>query len=214
MQLGRVRLYEMFYALKSFYKDRIKLLFCDTDSNAFELQVNEGEDVLKDLANIEIAPGELLLDLSNAPIALQRKDLNYIDLKGKPGRAKMETWNVIEELCVMRKKAYAIKLRDQDKDIMKMKGCPSSYLKDCSIETYKETLFNSKMKPINICMMRSLKLQLFNITMKRMTFSPISSDRFLLPPNGVESKAFGHYTIIDGEHASVFEEGEVETGKD
>jgi hypothetical protein len=208
MSLGRLRLYQMFYSLKARYKDKIKLNMCDTDSNLFTLEVENGQDVMKELSEIEIEPGQKLMDLSNTPIELRRNDIEYDLIRGVPGRAKLEVHEIIEEIAVLKKKAYAIKLRDCEKDIMKMKGLPHSHLRNCDIETYKDTIFKQNVKTVNLTMMKSLKLQLFHITMHRLAFSPICESRFLLSPYGVSSLPFGHNSIVNGERMTVMEESE------
>jgi hypothetical protein len=74
--------------------------------------------------------------------------------------------------------------------------------------TYKDTLFNGTVVRTKVHMLRSIRLQLYNIMQERLAFSPVCCSRFLLLPNGVQSLPFGHYSIPEGEVETVLEDNE------
>lgn len=134
----------------------------------------------------------------------------------------------IEAGIFLKKKAYALKVsineekekieKSQEmaetmkekciREIIKLKGVGKSFMKDCSFETYRDTMFKDKIDRVVVHLMKSIDLQMFNVMQERLRLTPLSESRFLLPPHGVESFAFGHFAIGKGRRETVLEEPE------
>jgi len=203
LDTAKAYFFKVWYAMKRQFGNKIRLQYTDTDSYLVHIETS---NLLESLSSIKI-DGEELMDFSYLPdtVEFQAYKINNKN-KGVMGKLKSETnEHEILEGIVLRKKQYALKLQNRP-DKIKNRGQVKSFSSDITFESYKDTLFNGKILKTKLTMLRSIRMQLYNILMERLTLTPICTSRFLLPPLGVETLPFGHYKINSGIYDTVLED--------
>jgi len=192
----------VWYCIKRQFGNQVKLLYTDTDSYLIHIETS---NLLESLSSIKI-DGEQIMDFSYLPDTDEYKLYQSNVHKGKMGKLKSETnEHEIIEAVVLRKKQYALKLQNKP-DKVKNRGQIRSFSSEITCESYKKTLFRGDITRTSITMLRSIRMQLYNIIMERLTLTPICTSRFLLPPYGVDTLPFGHYKVLTGTHETVLED--------
>lgn len=202
LSLARTYFYKVYYSIKEQLAGRVELLYCDTDAVSIKLDT---EDYLADLKSV-IIDGEEIMDFSYLPNKPEFSNYKSDKYKGKPGKLKSETNEIlILEAVFLKKKCYSFLLDCLEYiEKNKLKGLPACFLLDYCFQTYKDTLFKGSVTKIKIHMMRSLKLVMYNIIQNRLAFNPICDSRFLC--DRVTTLAFGNKRIVDGVFESVLED--------
>jgi len=201
LDLSKAYFYKIWYHMKQHFGRSIRLLYTDTDSYLISL---ETENILESLASLTI-DGKSLMDFSYLPDTPEYEMYRDASNFGVCGKLKSETnEKAILEAVVLKKKQYALRLQDEEK--LRNRGTPAPFMHDYFFSTYKDCLFNNTIVKTKLTMLQSIKLQLYNIQQYRLSFTPICCSRFLLGPNGVKTLPFGHYSIRNGNHETIYDE--------
>lgn len=183
LDLAKMAMADFHYnVMKKRYGDRIRLLYTDTDSLAYEVFT---DDFYKDMGEMSehfdfsnFNPNSDLYNCENAAIPGLMKD----DVSGTP----------IEEMVCLRPKMYSVKLADRVKKTAK--GVKKDVIdNELTHEHYKDCLFNHEKKRSNMNMIRSRHHELFIESVNKISLSSFDDKRFYV--NDVDSYAFGHHLI-------------------
>ena len=139
LDISKTLVYEFWYDyIKPKYGDNARLCYMDTDS--FIMNINR-EDFFKDIAD----DVERWFDTSNydkndkrpLPIGINKKVIGKFN-DGLDGK-------IMTEFCVLRPKAYAYKLDDDDTEMQKAKGTKKCIVKrELTFKNYVDALFNDE----------------------------------------------------------------------
>ena len=174
-------MYDFHYGyIKKNYGKKAQLLFTDTDSLCYQI---ETEDIYKDFFR-----DKHLFDLSDV-----EGEFNDNTNKKVLGKMKMEYPNdTIVEFIGLRSKMYSLKLKSEKED-KKAKGIVKSVInKNLHHEMYKETLDKSQQIRSSMNVIRSMKHQIYTLTINKISLSPYDDKRYLRK-NGIRSYSHGHY---------------------
>jgi hypothetical protein len=202
LDMSKALIYKVVYAFIDKFGDRFKLLYIDTDGFKMSLKTN---NVYGDLSSVQV-DNEPIVDMSFLP---PTHEYYSTVIAGRPGKLTSEVGtDYISEYVGLKKKTYALKLESLEGNIsekLRSKGVPRAYQKQSNFHHYKETLFNKTSQRIPVYGLRSFNLQIYQVLVNRLALSPVSDSRFLIPPFGVESLPYGHYSLRDRVRESVAE---------
>ena len=198
LDLSKCHMYSLFYnVFLDHFKSNVQLLYVDTDCFNMEITgINIEPELLKLTHND--AP---VFDFSNLP-----SDHRLYDnlLKGVPGLLKSEVGaKKIRAFVGLKRKMYSLKFYNNSKDKMRAKCLPKKCLTDCNFFTYLKTLKTCITK-VSIRTIRSMRSQLYTILQKKIGFTALSTDRFILK-DGINTLPYGH-TRIKAKHVCSVEE--------
>ena len=97
----------------------------------------------------------------------------------------------IAEYVGLRPKLYSV-LRSDEQLIKKAKGVKNYILKkQINFENYKDTLFNKTKSEHSMNMLRSVKHNIYGLTVKKATLSQLDTKRYIAPDD-ITTYAFGY----------------------
>ena len=188
LELSKIIMYDFHYNyIKSKYGDKAKLLFTDTDSFLYEIQM---EDFYKDISGDvrdrfdtseypENHP-------SGIPTGINKKVL---------GKFKDEVaGKIIKEFVGLRAKLYSFKMEDGAEN-KRCKGIKKQVVKETiTHEDYKTCLTTGKeiLRKQNI--LRSYDHEVYTEEVNKIALSATDDKRYILK-NGMDTLAWGHYKI-------------------
>ena len=186
LELAKNHMYSMYYNwYKKFYKDRISLVYTDTDSF---LVLVKTEDFYQDLKE----HFSEIMDFSN-----YKRDHFLFDKSNEKvvGKFKDEYPNeIIYEFVGLKSKLYSI-LYNDGKFKNTAKGLQKAVLaKEINHQHYRDVLFNGKIFDCEVHRIQSKQHELTTVRQLKRVFQPLDDKRYYCE-NGIESYAFGHYKI-------------------
>ncbi|XP_053206582.1 uncharacterized protein LOC128390835 [Panonychus citri] len=183
LELAKLHVYQLYYdRFKSFYGDKICLVYSDTDSLLVEIKT---EDLVSDMKFFSD-----IMDFSDLPID---HCLYSAVNKKKIGCLKDEmSGQVIEEVVALRPKLYAIKTENEVKK--RAKGVQGVVVKNqLTFDDYKNTLFDVKTVRKSTRRLGSENHIIHLYVDEKIALSPFEDKRYLT--DSVNSLAYGHYSI-------------------
>ena len=192
LDLSKTLMYDFHYNyIKKKYGSKAKLLFTDTDSLTYEIEV---EDVYKDFWN-----DKYKFDNSGYPT-----NSPYFDKTNKKviGKFKDEAGGIpICEFVGLRSKMYSY-IKDNQEGGKTAKGIKKSVIKkDINHENYKNTLFNNQQMYHKMKTIRSDKHQLYSFEINKVSLSCFDDKRYVLK-DGISSYAYGHRKITNNKRVN------------
>ena len=197
LELSKLRLYDFYYnVMKAHYGDRVKLVYCDTDSLITEIQTHDL------LAEYSKEPLKSYIDTSNFSPS---HPLYSTENKGKLGLLKSEVGErTIAEFVGVRPKCYSIVLADGDR-ISSAKGVPKTIKKKIIHQQYKDALFQNQTYTFDYQGFTVRNGRMSTVKYPKRGISMVEDKRYYI--SALESRSYGH----PDNSASVEEEGEEET---
>jgi hypothetical protein len=127
--------------------------------------------------------------------------LYSLENKKKLGKFKDElNGKQMTEFVGLRSKLYAYSKEDGEEK-MKAKGVSKPVIKNTlSVEQYRQVLLSREETRVTMNILRSKRHEIFGSEVHKIGLSPFDDKRYVLP-NGVETLAYGHYSIkqVSGE---------------
>jgi hypothetical protein len=187
LDLSKTLMYDFHYnhIMKKYGRDKIKLLFTDTDSLCYNVKTdNIYEDMLKnkDLYDTsEYSKGHVLYD------STESNNSKVI------GKFKDESCtHVIREFVGLRPKMYSFTSEATEKKVCK--GVKRYVIKKhITFDEYKQCLMNSTQTSKEMNTIRSSKHELSSISINKIALSSFDNKRYLL--DSINSLSYGHYLI-------------------
>jgi len=198
LELSKLHFYKAWYGvIKPYFGDRVKLQSFDTDSY---IMLIESEDPYTEMSNLKL-DGENLLDFSNFP---PEHPLYNNSCEGKLGLLKSEIDDkTAVEFVSLAQKVYSFRLQN-DHDQVKCKGIPRKRAKKLCFEDFKHCLFTQKIKKVKLRGLRSFRQTIYQLLQNKIALSAICTCRYFLPPHGIRSLPFEHYTLRNSESETIF----------
>ena len=184
LELSKWHMYNFFYnVLKKYFKDRISLLYTDTDS--FILQIT-----CSDLYETHLPKLQKHFDFSNYPTS---HALYSSKNKRVPGLFKDEAGGKhITEFVGLRSKMYSFILNGQDVKVAK--GVKKNVIeKQLQFSDFKRCLFQKEQIDHDFKNIVSKNHRVYTLHQGKTSLSPFDDKRYLL--NNVCSLPYGHYTL-------------------
>ena len=181
LDLSKTLMYDFHYNyIKSKYGDKARLLFTDTDSLTYEIEVDDVyQDFWKD---------KHLFDNSDYP-----KDIPFFDCSNKKviGKFKDEAAGMpIVEFVGLRSKMYSY-IKDNEQSSRTAKGIKKNVIKQqLGHDKYKDVLFNKKQMCHTMRLIKSEKHQIGSYVVDKISLSCFDDKRYI-HENGVTSYAYG-----------------------
>ena len=185
LDLSKTLMYDFHYNyIKKKYGDKAKLLFTDTDSLTYEIEVN---DVYQNFWN-----DKEKFDNSDYHVSSPFYDKTN---KKVIGKFKDEASGVpICEFIGLRSKMYSY-IKDNNEVGKTAKGIKKNIIKkDITHENYKKVLFNNEQMHHKMKTIRSNNHQLGSYELNKVSLSCFDDKRYI-HNNGITSYAYGHYKI-------------------
>ena len=185
LDLSKTLMYDFHYNyIKSKYGDKARLLFTDTDSLTYEIEVDDVyQDFWKD---------KHLFDNSDYP-----KDSPFFDNTNKKviGKFKDEEAGLpIVEFVGLRSKMYSL-MKNNKQGSRTAKGIKKNVIKQqLQHDNYKDVLFNKKQLRHEMRVIKSEKHQIGSYVVNKISLSCFDDKRYI-HENGVASYAYGHVRI-------------------
>jgi len=191
LELSKLHMYKLWYhVFKNKFKNRVSLLYVDTD--CFNMHI-VGSNVNEELKCLSL-DGETVFDHSNLPV---EDSLYSVSKKGIPGYLKNEVaGKKIYAFVGLKRKMYAFKFYNDKFSKMRARGVPKQALKKFSFITYCKTLKKRKIVYASFRTIRSIKCQLHTILQKKIAFTALSTDRYILG-DGINTLPYGHFSLIN-----------------
>ncbi|XP_068227372.1 uncharacterized protein [Palaemon carinicauda] len=189
LESAKFDLYYFFYkVLKNNYGDKVKLLYTDTDSFIFALEV---DDLNSELAQ---EPLKSYMDFSNFDVD---HPLFSNKRKGELGLLKSETGsNLITEVKALKPKMYSMLVQKQG-HINRAKGIPSHMHASINHEQYSQILEDHRVNYLTVRTIRNVRGQMSTTKVKKKCLSAFDSKRYHTSP--YNSYAYGHPDIEVGD---------------
>lgn len=189
LDLAKYHMYDFHYrVMKPHFGKNLQLLYTDTDSFIYEIQLEKGQTLEKELLQI---PGDVF-DFSNHPV---QSPLHSDRQKRVPGKFKDESaGKPIYQFVGLRSKMYAIKT--QDEETKHAKGVKKSVLNnDLSFKDFYECLFKGLQLENDF---RNITSKCHQVVTKHQSKISLSSfdDKRWLRDDGVLSYSYGHKNTI------------------
>ena len=185
LDLSKTLMYDFHYNyIKDKYGDKAKLLFTDTDSLTYEIEIN---DVYQDFWNDKDK-----FDNSDYP---QNSPFHYKENEKVIGKFKDEAGGIpITEFVGLRSKLYSY-IKDDNKGGKTAKGIKKNVIKeDITHDDYKDTLFNNKEMYHKMKTIRSNNHELGSYEINKISLSCFDDKKYI-HNNGKSSYAYGHKNI-------------------
>ena len=182
LDLSKTLMYDFHYNyIKSKYGDKARLLFTDTDSLTYEIEVDDVyQDFWKD---------KHLFDNSDYP-----KDSPFFDNTNKKviGKFKDEEAGLpIVEFVGLRSKMYSL-MKNNKQGSRTAKGIKKNVIKQqLQHDNYKDVLFNKKQLRHEMRVIKSEKHQIGSYVVNKISLSCFDDKRYI-HENGATSYAYGH----------------------
>ncbi|XP_060847585.1 uncharacterized protein LOC132927141 isoform X1 [Rhopalosiphum padi] len=203
LDISKTLMYDYHYnVMKKHYKDKIKLMYTDTDSLVYHINT---DDFYKDLAD---NPSLLdRMDTANLPSV---HPCYVADRKKSPGFFSDEVdGNVVSEFCALRAKSYAFNvyagLEDVVREQIKAKGVRQHVVKNhMTLEDHVKCLFGEagvEAYKENVSI-RSFKHKLMTIKTRKLTYNSYDDKRVVLDDK-IHTLAHGHYSLGDDDDEQI-----------
>ena len=178
-------LYDTYYnTLKKVYRERLSLIYSDTDSFILKLQCDDLEEEYKK------EPLKSLIDFSNFPKSHQ---LHNDSRRGELGLLKSEiAEKQIEEVIALQAKSYSLKLKGEGETLLRAKGIPKNILTHANYRAALEDDYTGGGK-CEYHSIRSHRGEVITCKTRKTLLSAYDDKRFVLSP--VKSLAYGHPDI-------------------
>ena len=184
LELAKHYMYFFHYkVMKPFYGQKLKLVYTDTDSLMYEIQTTDVYDDLK-----HISAGKHF-DFSNYD---KQHDM-YSELnKRVPGCFKDETkGKIIEKFVGLRSKMYAIKVKDDQKEVKTAKGVKRSVIQQLNFDDYVQCLLTTKTLEHEFVSIKSERHQVYTSCQSKVSLSCFDDKRWVLD-NGIDTIPYGY----------------------
>ena len=184
LDLSKTLIYDFHYDyIKIKYNDKAKLLFTDTDSLAYEIELKMHIKIFGMIRIISII------------VSIQKTPHISIGRTKVIGKFKDEVSGIpINEFTGLRSKMYSY-LKDTDECSKTAKGIKKNIIKkDIKHENYKDVLFNNKQVYHKMKKIGSQRHQLGSYEINKISLSCFDDKRYLYD-NGIHSYAYGGYEI-------------------
>ena len=188
LDLSKTIMYDFHYNyIKPMYKDKVKLLFTDTDSLMYEI---ETEDFFKDISG-DVKDRFDTSDYpenhpSGIPTGINKKVLGMFkdEAMGK----------IIKEFVGLRAKLHSFKM-DEGEESKKCKGVKKQVVeKSITHEDYKTCLLTGKEQLRKMNIIRSYEHEVYTEEVNKVALSAEDDKRYILE-DGIHTLAWGHYKI-------------------
>ena len=189
LDLSKFFMYDFHYnVMKAHFKNRLTLLYTDTDSLIYEI---ESSDVYDELAQIK-----KYFDFSNYP---PDHFLYSNENKKVPGSIKDECASQpIAEFVGLRSKMYSIKVGKEEESRVETKvakGVKKVVInRDLKFDNYVECLNQNIVLEHSFKNIRSLSHSVYTIHQRKVSLSPFEDKRFLV--DMIHSVPYGHFTTL------------------
>jgi hypothetical protein len=191
LESSKLKMYSIYYnELLPHFKDRMRLLYTDTDSFIVEIK---SADILADHRQLQE-----LLDTSNYP-----KDHPLYNVTNKKviGKLKDEyPTKTLTRFIGLRTKCYALKSAENGEcssDIKRAKGVQHSIVQtDISFGDYERVLKDGTNLLRTQRLFRSTRLQTHTIEQQKLALSSEIDDKRFTCEDGVSTLPWGHYAVI------------------
>ena len=185
LEVSKVFMYSFHYDhMKESYGDKAELLFTDTDSLCYAVEVDDWYQ--------EMSKHRHLFDTSNYD-----KDHCLYSVKNCKVLGKMKdecAGTVVEEFVGLRPKMYSLKYGNSEKRTAK--GVKKTVIdKELKHEAYRACLTDNCIMRHKMNLIRSYGHQLYSVTMNKISLSPYDDKRYFLASG--DSYAFGHVAIAE-----------------
>ena len=191
LDISKICIYDCHYNyIKPKYGEKAELLFTDTDSLCYEIQIDDFfKDISKDV--------DQKFDTSNFD---KNHKSGIATMKNKKviGLVKDETGGkIIEEFIGLRSKLYSNKIHEGKKEakheVKKCKGVKKNVVKNkITHEDYKNCLFERQSKLVKMNVIRSRDYNFFTETVNKVALS-CEDDKRIILEDGIHTLALGHY---------------------
>jgi hypothetical protein len=201
-------MYDFYYnVLKSFYNDKITLIYTDTDSFILEIYT---DDLYQDILNNFLDYFDLSSYDDNHPIFYNKskEEIKLLKLKnqGVLGKYKDELGgNIMNEFYGLRAKSYYYESWDPIKKESLNPKKKNKGVKNLVIENeidgndYKKCLSENKKKIIKQNLIQSYNHNLHTIVQEKIALSNDDDKRFILD-DGISTLAYGHFRIKENDN--------------
>ena len=184
LDLSKTLMYNFHYNYnKRKYPDST-LLFTDTDSLKYQIQMNNVYD-------------DLYADKHLFNFSGYEKESPFYNDKNKKVIGKMKdelNGEIIKNFVALRTKMYSVKTKKEN--MKKAKGLKKTVIKkDISHHEYVDCLFEEKKFTLPRETIRSFKHQLYTIKQNKVSFNPDDDKQYLMN-NGVSSLPYGHFSFL------------------
>lgn len=206
LERSKLYFYRCFYqGFNQYFRERglrFSTYYYDTDSCIFSINTTY-EEAIAHMSNIKLGNNKIC-------------DMSFLDddhpcyssaMKNKPNTWKSEVGkSQICEIVILKKKSYSI-LLDDDSEKLKCKGITKSLVsKFITHQHYKDALLKGKRMKVKMRMLRRLNQMISKICSDKLALTNFSTSRWLKPPLGLTSLAFGNCLLLGGENETVSEE--------
>ena len=185
LDLSKTLMYNFhFNYIKNNYGDKARLMFTDTDSLTYEIEVDDVyQDFWKDkhlFDNSDYPEGSPFFNKTNKKVIGKFKD----EVAGLP----------IVEFVGLRSKMYSY-IKDNEQGSRTAKGIKKNVIKQqLQHDNYKDVLFNKKQLRHEMRVIKSEKHQIGSYVVDKISLSCFDDKRYI-HENGVTSHAYGHKNI-------------------
>jgi hypothetical protein len=185
LDISKKLMYAFYYnVLKKKYKEKIRLLYCDTDSLIIEVKNSDFyRDMKSDIDHY---------DTSDYP----RDNIYNIPLVNKKviGKFKDElNSKIMIEFISLRSKLYSFTEHNTGKEVKKAKGKKKSVVdKEICHNDFKKCLWTQKSLSVKQNIFRTKNHDICTIEQNKIALSAHDDKRFILE-NGIDTLAWGHY---------------------
>lgn len=205
LELSKYHMYDFHYnVIKKYYKDRVSILYVDTDSFFYEIRT---KDLYEDLLDPELNSH---FDLSDYPS--NHKCFSTCNKKTL-GKFKDETASiVIVEFIGLRPKLYTFKTIDDlylkenlKLSLKKAKGVTKPVIKNhITFSDYKNCLFSNQNLRKDMRLFRSEKHNLQTVVVNKLALS-CNDDKRYICEDGINTLAYGHHKLENPELSFLYE---------
>lgn len=189
LELSKTIIYDFFYKLKKIYNDKIKLLYCDTDSLIIEVFTDDIFEDMKDNINY-YDTSDIKFNKDQIKINNTLKDFPKVNKKVLNKFKDEMNGKIIEEFIGLSSKMYSIKIYNKINEINKAKGVKKNVIKH---ENYKKCLFNKKILIIEQNNIISEKHKLYTINQKKIGLSYFDDKRIFTDTCWSATLPWGYY---------------------
>ncbi|XP_068235633.1 uncharacterized protein [Palaemon carinicauda] len=196
LEAAKFDLYYFFYKiLKHKYSDKVKLIYTDTDSFIFALEVPD--------LNLEFAqePLKSYMDFSNFDVD---HPLFNNERKGELGLLKSETGStLIAEVKALKPKMYSLLLANQEQ-INRVKGIPRHVHSRMKHDQYSQILEDHRVNYVTLRTIRNVQGQMSTTKVEKKCLSAFDTKRHHV--SQYSSYAYSHLDIVEEEDDQVARE--------
>lgn len=195
LDLSKLTMYSFLYdfLLKKFARDKIKILYIDTDSFFIEFtNIDPYEQMIKPNINLfdtsDFSPNnQWHIPLANRKVPCKMTD----ELSGK---------KFITNFIGLRSKMYTFKMNEDNGCVKKSKGIKMCVVKNkLTYDDYYNCLKNEEVIINKQCIIKSQAHNVFSIEQSKICLSPFDDKRYIIPETH-DTLPYGHYSIVNNEN--------------